>query len=210
MDSVLFFVHHSYFFKCLNWVRINVWRQIECSFACKNTCEDTHMTAPTTVKLLAVFFCWVTPENAVGMTAGREWERDYGETKTTREGMREAQKEWEMRDNKEREREVREPADVKVPPITSCFSSTPSLCLFHPFFHSHWHSSLERLAPLWRSVLISDNGDASVGAHASVRASSRCQHELKLKLRCTCTQSETQTDTVTHSRGLWAKAPRKA
>lgn len=29
--------------------------------------------------------------------------------------------------------------DVKVPPITSCFSSTPSLCvyLFRPFFHSH-------------------------------------------------------------------------
>ena len=68
-----------------------------------------------------------------------------------------------------------------------------------------------RFALLWRPVLIGDNGgDASVGAHARVRASSRCQCELKLKLWCTRTESETQTDTVSHSRGLWAKAPRRA
>lgn len=144
----------------------------------------------------------------------RKRERYYGVTKTTREGMREAQKEWETRDKKEREREVREPADVKVPPITSCFSSTPSLCLslsvplFLPFpltFLS-W-----RFAPFWRPLSISDNsGDASVVAHTSAHASSRRQRKLKSELRCTHTRSETQTDTVTHSGGLWVHAPRGA
>ena len=90
-------------------------------------------------------FCWVTPENVVGMATGREiTERDKerergneGRTESERRkkrkrgSARERARERERKRNRERdrEREVREPADVKVPPITSCFSSAPSFCL---------------------------------------------------------------------------------
>lgn len=58
-----------------------------CMCMCVCVCEETHMTAPATVRLAPSSFCWVTPENVVGMATGRkimerqrlqerEWEKD--------------------------------------------------------------------------------------------------------------------------------------
>lgn len=90
------------------------------------------MTAPATVRLSPSSFCWVTPENVVGMATGREiMERQRVQE---REGEKDRKSERRKKRKRGREREGerergQEPADVKVPPITSCFSSTPSFCL---------------------------------------------------------------------------------
>lgn len=60
------------------------------------------MTDPATVTLLPSSFCWVTPENVVGMATGREI---MGETKTAREGRREGKKERKTEEKNEREGE---------------------------------------------------------------------------------------------------------
>lgn len=155
------------------------------SFFLVNMCEDTHMTAPATVKLLAVFFCWATPENAVGMAAGREWERE----REIMERQRLQEREWERHRRSERQ-ETRKRGRSESRLMWKCLRSpraspppprSVSLYLFHPFFHSHWHSSLG--APFWRPVSIGDSsGDASAGAHTSAHASSPCQRKFKLEL----------------------------
>lgn len=92
--------------------------------------------------------CW--PSSFVEWPRRMRWEWLPGESeREITEKQRLQEREWEKRRRSERwgtrkRGRSGRPADVKVPPITSCFSSTPALCLylFHPFFQSHWHSSL--------------------------------------------------------------------
>lgn len=111
-------------------------------------CEDTHMTAPATVKLLAVFFYWVTPENAVGMAAGRQNEREITEKQRLQErewARREARRRRSERRKTSRRGRGRSGSRLMWKCLWSPRASPPpprSLYLFQPFFHSHWHSSL--------------------------------------------------------------------
>lgn len=127
-------------------------------------------TDSPTVRRLPSSFCYVTSENVVGMVFGRERLRDKGRERGTgkrRERVKVKRKErgWET------ETEVREPADVKMPAITSCFSSTPSLSLSLSTlssFQSHLNSSPSASLQCDVGVLICDNNsDASVRAHAN-------------------------------------------
>lgn len=104
-------------------------------------CEETHMTAPETVRLAPSFFCWVTPENVVGIVTGREimrrqrlqereWENDRKiERQKKRKRLRagsESQLMWKC---------LESPRASPLPP------RSVSLYLFHPFFRSHLNSS---------------------------------------------------------------------
>lgn len=138
------------------WSKTKVWKWV-----CVHMCEEPHMTAPATVRVLPSFFCWVTPENVVGMTTEREIMKRQRLQERMREDRRsERQKERKRRTELERDG-VMEPADVKVPLITSCFSSTPSPCLslsvlLSLSFRSHLNSSpsasLRRDVGFWSPI----------------------------------------------------------
>lgn len=144
-------------------------------------CEETHMTAPKTVRLAPSFFCWVTPENVVGMVTGREIMRR--QRLQEREWENDRKSERQKKRKKETESGVREPADVKVPLITSCFSSAPSFCLslsVPPFLSFPLEFLSQRFNPVWRRVLIDDNNrDASVKAHTNALYTHARTHEFK-------------------------------
>lgn len=105
---------------------------------CMRVHEETHMTAPRNCQTITLLLLLGDPRECGG---NGHWERDYGETK--REWGKDKKSERQKKGKKERERGVRQPADVKVPLITSCFSSAPSLCLSLsvPLFYSHLNSS---------------------------------------------------------------------
>lgn len=102
-------------------VKLNVWGQ----YVWGNSSDSPRNCQSITLLLLLG-----DPRECGG---NGHWERDYDETKTARgnewrmESERQKKIKWGI--ERERKTEVREPADVKVPPITSCFSSAPSLCL---------------------------------------------------------------------------------
>lgn len=112
---------------------------------------------------------------------------------------------------------VMEPVDVKVPLITSCFSSTPSLCLFLSVslflsFRSHLNSSpsasLRRDVGFWSTITTEMRQPRPTHTYAG-RA-----HEFRVPLQVKSgTQESMNThkcmSTATHRGGLWLKAPHK-
>lgn len=110
-------------------------------------CEETRMTAPTTVRLSASFFCWVTPENVVGMVTRREIMKRQRRQEQMRVDWRSERQRKRKRRARERERETGsragwcESASDHLVLLLRLLTLSLSICSTLSFFHSHLNSS---------------------------------------------------------------------
>lgn len=163
------------------WVKVN-----ECSHVWRNSYDKPPQLSD------------YRPFSFVGWPQRMWWERATGREimkrqrvqAWVREDRSERQKERKRRIEWERH-EVREPADVKVPPITSCFSSAPSLCLylFDSFFLSFPleffpSTSVRRDVGFWSTITTEMSQSRPTHTQTlDAYTSWKCQCKLKVALK---------------------------